>query len=846
MQDTDEALSVLTSVKQGCSNQKAPQTVCRDAPFPPSSVHSVQKPETQNRQPVVSTSPKTPSSDPDQSDEPESAAPPPPQGCVETDEQIERLLEDIMMGLNILPNMDDNCKKSQLNHDGAPAFCHVPGTEGGVEQNHMHAGVGAAGCVFYQDLGTRSTHSSAETGILCCFGAQSQPSCPGLPAAQPDLLIPQHRSKFESSVGSTGQSEAMSFQDVLSSKSENSLGLVPTPKESAVPLPSLQQPSSQEDPTVLDFLPLLRGSEMHSEQTLSSSCIDDLRLPGRLSPLEPRTSAAPDEPLPNSSANPEGEPQRQPLLHRRPWLTETPGSLQFPLRAIAADKSASPPQDPNDSVHSSHDFEKEKETEKETELSAELKSEPNKMKESLKCTQHDATEDAEAPKRRRRRCRGLASKKSEVSDGTKTFSFVSLSSKKMLVKERETTSTPSNKFCTRLRKLKEAPAVSEKTRGPEALSAGQTRIRTRGFVKKSQENAGNTIPEMSRVLIPVIHRAVVVDEQGRSLPRRKRGRPCKMKLEESLSGNLPIITENKSHDEAGEQQADKDAPQVEKDEKTKKRGRKRRMNPTEAAAVPQKKSTSDECSVKAEGDDKVKKVDAPERSWMVTLKEFQKLIKRQHSKTKKSKESQDVCQPVREEKAKGGDTLDGSANEADMDIKDQVPLNVSVDENHNQLSNAAAAQRSRTHHDDTNGSTGLFGHPVSSSGVLEEEQPLKNPDEGTFCSSGGSDATQFASSDEDAPHSDSRVPPQNKTANSSPDIPKKLGPPASLADEISVSSDGSQEEEEEEEVDVLLYSPEKGPLNTGCEDGPSNMVLISDEEEEEDVNEIDVTGDEGE
>jgi len=105
----------------------------------------------------------------------------------------------------------------------------------------------------------------------------------------------------------------------------------------------------------------------------------------------------------------------------------------------------------------------------------------------------------------------------------------------------------------------------------------------------------------------------------------------------------------------------------------------------------------------------------------------------------------------------------------------------------------------------------------------------------------------LASSDEDAPHSDSRVPPQNKTANSSPHIPKKLGPLASLADEISVSSDSNQEEEEEEEeVDVLLYSPEKGPLNRGCEDGPSKMVIISDEEEEEDVNEIDVTGDEAE
>ena len=159
---------MLLIFRQGCSSQKTPQTVCRDAQFP------------ENVQPVVSASPKTPnhpntSSDPDllssggvvlnQRDEPGSAALPPPQGSgEETDEQIERLLEDILMGLNILPNMENNCKKSQLSHDGAPTFCHVPGAEGGVEQNHVHAGVGAAGCVFYQDLGTQSTHSPAETG----------------------------------------------------------------------------------------------------------------------------------------------------------------------------------------------------------------------------------------------------------------------------------------------------------------------------------------------------------------------------------------------------------------------------------------------------------------------------------------------------------------------------------------------------------------------------------------------------------------------------------------------------------------------------------------------------------
>lgn len=51
-----------------------------------------------------------------------------------------------------------------------------------------------------------------------------------------------------------------------------------------------------------------------------------------------------------------------------------------------------------------------------------------------------------------------------------------------------------------------------------------------------------------------------------------------------------------------------------------------------------------------------------------------------------------------------------------------------------------------------------------------------------------------------------------------------------------------QEEEEEVEVDVLLYSPVKVPQTGEREDGLINTEITLDEDEEEDVNEIDVTG----
>lgn len=94
--------------------------------------------------------------------------PPPPGPVEESDEQIEKLLEDIMMGLNILPNLEGGCKMShhvQSSHDVAPAVGRVRIPENERAQTPMHS---AARCVCFQDLGTHIGHSSTDTGIYKC------------------------------------------------------------------------------------------------------------------------------------------------------------------------------------------------------------------------------------------------------------------------------------------------------------------------------------------------------------------------------------------------------------------------------------------------------------------------------------------------------------------------------------------------------------------------------------------------------------------------------------------------------------------------------------------------------
>ncbi|XP_023124449.2 uncharacterized protein LOC111567508 [Amphiprion ocellaris] len=902
IQDPDETLSVLTSLKQDCATIKTPQTDLEEVHPPPSTVsqYTSQKLQTQNLQsattsPIQLSHSNTTSESqsfssgyftPNQSSELEWVSLCQPEGSVdESDEQIERLLEAVMMGLNILPSLERDCKTPQTNSDEALSICQVSVTEDDLVQSQMHDVVSAAGCMFSRDLGTKSSHSPTDT-------AHGQPSYASLSAVQPDDEIQQQC--FPLYDFTLGQSDGMSCQDVPPFNCQGSLypqasttSVMPSgffSSEQKLHYPAFQQPSSQEHQPLLEFLPLLNGDETQSEHTFPFPCLDDLRLPPCLSPLVPCTFSTKHKPLIDNSINPVNDVQQQPLLPRYPWLTESNESLQFPLSAITyrENKSASVPQNTNHSCWS-------KQWQKCMELNqnggtcaascsvnaitaVELKSDPVKVKESLKCEQVDTTGDTVAPKRRKRKginhpqdassgflaCRDL-----KLDDGKDNFLSLSLSvndNKDVLLKE--TSASSSNMPCRLLGKpngmFTFEESVREKTRGPGDLSTGRARIRTRGFVKKAQQSSNNTVPGNSSVLIPVVCRAKIVNEQGSW--KKKRGRPPKVKLEENPFTFVPAIIENKSHDVVGEQQLDVDLPKEMEDEKTKRRCKKRRRNMSGVKEIPLKNTLSAECNSKADNDknnnnNDIKSPGKPKRPRMVTLKDIEKLIKRQRSITRKSKESQQANEPVTDvgsemKASRDGSRLDESANEAEIVIdieEDAISFNGTVDENHNQLFNKSPAQFSKSHRDDSSASedTGLFGkkdHPATSFRVLEEdrETPLKNPDEGLFCGSGGSDVMQSVISNEGSSHSDVNLPGEydNTASDQSSHLqtPEKTGPPVSEPDE-------EEEEEEEEEVDVLFYSPDNAPQSRLCEDGVNNMDTTADEEEE---NEIDVTGDEAE
>ncbi|XP_035515443.1 uncharacterized protein LOC118326536 [Morone saxatilis] len=930
MQDADDTLSVLTSLKQTDRTNGEPSSV------QPGQLH---KPETLILQSATANSPEQPPhpnnapdsqllcSDcltPNHNDDLESVPLPQPQALVEeSEEQIEKLLEDIMMGLNILPNLKRDCKKShhlQRGHDGTPAMCQVPVTEDERAHSQMPAPVGAAGCVYNQDFGTQIGHSSA--GIHCCFTAQNQPSCSSLSPAP--VLIQQHQQRspqYHSSVTSIWQRDGTNHQSTPISKSLNCIYPEAPTIRSVIP-PSLyssgQKPhylaheelSSQDDENILEFLPMTNGNEAESLRYFSLPCVDDMRLPRCLSPLEPFASAAKRQPILNNSTNHDEKIHPQPSQNGRSWLTENPGSLQFPLSAIThrENKSVYLPQDTNHSCWSRR-WQKHPENPQNrgtwAESVSEVKSDQRKIKECLKCKQSDTKGDAAVPKRRKRKPTShpqnaasslLAYNDVKVSDGTlkklKRFSqinlsvcSVSLSSNNVLAKEREMAPSALNIPNKFLGKPDEPSAITEssreKTRGAGDLSIDQTRIRTRSFLKKTQtqtqETPSDTSLENYLVLKPVACRAKILNEQGVSPVRRKRGRPRKAKLEE----NLPAINGNNSHGAESEQQIDNNLPKEEEDgDKTKKRHKRRRRNRSEGEVIAVKKAKSAETAGKAEADDNDdRKLDAPKRPRMVTLKEFQKLIKRQHSKTRKSKESKDketneTARDVGGEARPCGSRCEKlfKGTELDVDISqrqngdgiEEPCVNVTVDKNHNQIFNKSTAEYSKSRRHDTNSSTSeetsLLSeeyHPVFSFDVLGEEvaklaadreQTQRSSDEALKASdAGGSDTTQQTTiNDEGSSHSDTHTAPQedkmplDSTLN--PQTPERTDPLSGA-----VGSGCNQEEEEEEvEVDVLLYSPDKVAQSRECENRLDNMNISPEEEEEEDVNEIDVTGDEAE
>lgn len=521
--------------------------------------------------------------------------------------------------------------------------------------------------------------------------------------------------------------------------------------------PAFQPPSSQDDQQSLEFLPLPNGNGTQSEPTFSSPCMDDLRLPQRLSPLEPSSSAAKGQPLLNNHANPEHGVQQQPSLRRRPWLSDNAGSLQFPFSSIICTgrKSTSPSPDPDHSCQS-----KQEQQEKDLHLknrgtsaggckgnslkkrgkksAAEVKSYSRRLKESFKHRHDDTTGDG----RKRRRTNyqqdstGSCSayKDLKVSDGTKNCS-VRLSSNNVLLKEREVAIRSSNAPSGLPGKpSKMLPVVDIGEEKP--FGTKLPRIRTRGFIKKSQEAANNTTPpETPCIFKPAVSRAQLVNQDGVSLVKRKRGRPRKIRPVEDCTQSVPAVVEN--NENVDNAQVDGDLPTEQEEKKMEKSCRKRRHE-SDVEVSPVKKTASVEHTEKAEetnNDCNVKPGTVNQRH-TVTLKDIQKLIKWQQARRMKSKQTQETHEPAEGTDGmleKGVDVKDGTNSE-----EHHKGSNMAVDKNHNLLLSPSAETNSRM--SEKRSLDGDEDQPVSLDVVEEDEakvtpereRPLGSPYEGTL------------------------------------------------------------------------------------------------------------------
>lgn len=474
--------------------------------------------------------------------------------------------------------------------------------------------------------------------------------------------------------------------------------------------------------------------------------MDDLRLPSRLSPLEPHISAVKSQPLLNISANLDRDIRLQPSLRRRPWLSENPGSLPwFPFSSSIFTSYRSLPADPDrscqlrqaekDSNPKSGGTSADGLIDRGIKSAAELKSYSRRMKEGFRC-KHDDTTGSKSKRRHTNHGQDAAGSCSaqrnvKVSDGTKSCS-VSLSSNNVLVKEREMAMMSSNMRCRLVGKPGETSTiVGEEEQPKESRGAKRTRIRTRGFVKKSQEAASSSnSPEKSRVVKPAVFSAQLVTQQGASLPKRKRGRPRKTE-------RAAAIVDNKSE---CVNRVDWNSPKEEAPaaaEKPGKRGRKRRRNTSEVEVIPQKKTVGDECAGKAEeatnGDGKP---GAKKQRHMVTLKEFQKLINQKHAGRRKPKEKQEAESNASTTAGQKVGTEDGNDTERHRDGS-----NAADDQNQNPFS-TSAAQCCKLHQDERSSSksekTSVDGDedppgPFDVAMVTtEREPPPTSPDEGNL------------------------------------------------------------------------------------------------------------------
>ncbi|XP_054634029.1 uncharacterized protein LOC129182227 isoform X2 [Dunckerocampus dactyliophorus] len=415
----------------------------------------------------------------------------------EFEDQLAKMLEDIMKGLNILPNV------------GLP--------EDDAGQQKILAAVPASELPCEQNVGIQSEQPSTHA-------AQDQLNCERVPRVDPDGLMIQQQgfirdlSAVQSVRENDGSSHLKGSQSHLfSDTTAVDPSLVPGTNHGAQyqHYPPLQDKPPAQNPQFLSTQ-VSNPNDKQPWSLLSLPCLDDLRLPPCLSPIDPFTSFAVDQPVTNI--------KQQLSWCTNPWLTERSGLLHFPL-AHGEDKRP-PLWNPSQAYWPmrclDHQQSRPCTTNRVRQTAAERKSYPPTMKRTAVQEQSvtlSSSSGPRAPKKRKVRTDHVPDATGSVDYGIKVekdmkFCSVSLSRNNILAKERNISS----------------PRAQNRSLGHSKLSnSSQTRIKTRGVGRRrrrTREPPGcKGTDSFSDPKAAVNRRTAALNQVP--LFKRKRGRPPK-------------------------------------------------------------------------------------------------------------------------------------------------------------------------------------------------------------------------------------------------------------------------------------------------------------------------------
>lgn len=452
--------------------------------------------------------------------------------------------------------------------------------------------------------------------------------------------------------------------------------------------------------------------------------MDRFHLPLCHSPIEPLASLAQAPPFLNLTEQPSS-------VHGRHRLTERPAARRGPLGVAGQTNWRSSSQDSSQSLYLEHlkwqhlrgrpyDGKREGTRPK----AEELNSKSHTISGALIHQVQDANDNPVAFKRSRK-CPSdpvnavgsfLTQKNCQVSDGTKSvmnlsFCSVRLSKDNVLAKQIEMSTGSFTSKC--VVKPEPTSSAAEQLKGKircrrKRMNTCQTRVRTRGFLRETQERLNST----EGLSGP----GAAVTKQ---VPLLKRKPSKRLKLDGPESSNS---TPQKS---SGRKDSPKEG--LEKGRVAVQRRCNRRKR-TRAAEVIPPRSREAEPSAKAENNEQMVtagKCETPK--WLVCLKRFKKRV-RQLKTRKENPEWNESGTQVEH-------TQDSGKTQAEMD-KDQrtqaedtggtdgshLPSNVPYDQNHNDIVNKPPADDRRSQGEDAE----------ETRGFAETQQPQTNPPEGLF------------------------------------------------------------------------------------------------------------------